>query len=165
MPEHWNPGNEVQQKVEVPIGKALKIIRSLQAGGQITTSNNISIFRQPGKFKLIVSSSKQRAGDVYLDPDILQLVDNKNFEKVSDRMAATLSEDKIDKLVEILQGKFSASVSLNPVQYKLIEKDIPKRLPRVKPVMIIRPKQAVPDELELEAMALEIELELLEFAA
>src|SRR5690606_20747447 len=26
MPENWNPGNEVQQKVEVPISRALKII-------------------------------------------------------------------------------------------------------------------------------------------
>ncbi len=165
MPEHWNPGNEVQQKVEVPVGKAMKIIRSLQPGGQITTSNNISIFRQPGKFKLIVSSSKQKSGDVYLDPDILQLVDNRNFEKVSDRMAATLNEDKIDKLVEILQAKFSASVSLNPTQYKVIEMEIAKRRPSVKPMMRIQPKQTVPDELELEAMALEIELELLDFAA
>jgi hypothetical protein len=165
MPEHWNPGNEVQQKVEVPIGKALKIIRSLQPGGQIATNNNISIFRQHGKFKLIVSSSKQKSGDVYLDPDILQLVDNRNFEKVSDRMAATLNEDKIDKLVEILQGKFSASVSLNPSQFKMIETATKERLPRAKPMMIVRPKQTVPDELELEAMALEIELELMEFAA
>ncbi len=163
IPEHWNPGNELQQKVEVPIGKALKIVSSLQPGAQITTSNNISIFRQSGKFKLIVSSSKQKAGDVYLDSDILQLVDNRNFEKVSDRMAATLNEGKIDKFVEILQDKFNASVSLNANQFALIKKDLPKRLPRVKPVAMIRPKQVVPDEWELEALALEIELELLEF--
>lgn len=40
MPENWNPGNEVQQKVEVPISRALKIIRSLGNGQQITTSND-----------------------------------------------------------------------------------------------------------------------------
>lgn len=110
IPENCNPGNEVQQKVEVPISRALKIIRSLGNGQKITTSNNISIFKQHDKFKIIVLSSKQRAGDVYLDEDILNLVDGHNFEKVSDRMAATLNENKIDDFISILQEKFNASV-------------------------------------------------------
>jgi hypothetical protein len=55
------------KKVEMPISCALMIIRSLGNGQQITTSNNISIFKQRDKFKIIVSSSKQRAGDVYLN--------------------------------------------------------------------------------------------------
>jgi hypothetical protein len=172
MPENWNPGNEVQQKVEVPISRAIKIIRSLGNGQQITTSNNISIFKQYDKFKIIVSSSKQRAGDVYLDEDILKLVDGHNFEKVSDRMAATLDADKIDAFNTMLQEKFNASVSLNAQQFEVIKKEIPKRPMREKPVLKIEPKPRMPipaepqtDELELEAMALEIELELMDFAA
>jgi len=171
MPENWNPGNEVQQKVEVPISRALKIIRSLSNGQQITTSNNISIFKQYDKFKIIVSSSKQRSGDVYLDEDILKLVDGHNFEKVSDRMAATLDEGKIDDFISILQGKFNASVSLNAQQFEVIKNEIPKRPAREKPVLRVEPKSGIStqpkatqtDELVLEAMALEIELELLEF--
>lgn len=173
LPENWNPGNEVQQKVEVPISRALKIIRSLGSGQQITTSNNISIFKQYDKFKIIVSSSKQRSGDVYLDEDILKLVDGHNFEKVSDRMAATLDENKIDDFILILQEKFNASVSLNSQQFEIIKNEIPKRPVREKPVLKIEPKTRIPiqpeipltDELELEAMALEIELELMEFAS
>lgn len=172
MPENWNPGNEVQQKVEVPISRALKIIRSLGNGQQITTSNNISIFKQYDKFKIIVSSSKQRAGDVYLDEDILNLVDGHNFEKVSDRMAATLDEGRIDDFISILQEKFNASVLLNAQQFEVIKNEIPKRPVRVKPVLRIEPKPRMTiqpelqtNELELEAMALEIELELMEFAA
>lgn len=172
MPENWNPGNEVQQKVEVPISRALKIIRSLGNGQQITTSNNISIFKQHDKFKIIVSSSKQRAGDVYLDEDILKLVEGHNFEKVSDRMAATLNENKIDAFITILQEKFNASVSLNAQQFDVIKNEIPKRPHREKPVLRIEPKPRMTiqselqtNELELEAMALEIELELMEFAA
>ena len=33
---------------------------------------------------IIVSSSRQRSGDVFLDENILKLVDGNNFEKVSD---------------------------------------------------------------------------------
>jgi P-loop containing NTP hydrolase pore-1/C-terminal domain on Strawberry notch homologue len=165
MPEYWEPGNDVQQKTVVPIARAIKIIRSLTVGSSITTKNAISIFRQPDKFKIMVASARSKGGEIYLDADILQIVDKNNFEKVSDKMTATVNENKIDKLVELLQEKFSDSVSLSPAQFELIKNEVTKRLPKVKPVMVVQPKKTMPDELELEAMALEIELELLEFAA
>jgi len=169
MPEYWEPGNDVQQKTVVPISRAIKIIRSLTIGSTITTKNNISIFKQPGKFKILVSSARSRGGDIYLDSAILGIVDKKNFEKVSDKMTATLEEGKIEKLVEILQEKFNDSVSLNPSQFELIKKQIPKKEVRPKPVMVMLPKQSqtqpLVDQLELEALALELELELLNYAA
>jgi hypothetical protein len=79
------------------------------------------LFKQHDKFKIIVSSSKQRAGDVYLDEDILKLVDGHNFEKVSDRMAAILDENKIDAFITILQEKFNTSVSLNAQQFEVVK--------------------------------------------
>jgi hypothetical protein len=115
---------------------------------------------------------KQRAGDVFLDEDILKIVDGHTFEKVSDRMAATLDTDKIDDFVPILQDKFNASVSLNAQQFEIIKDEIPKRPVRERQVLKVeaKPRLTIPaepqtDELELEAMALEIELELMEFAA
>jgi len=62
-------------------------------------------------------------------------------------------------------------VPLNAQQFELIKNEIPKRPVREKPVLKIEPKPRMPiqpetahlDELELEAMALEIELELIEF--
>jgi predicted RNA methylase len=172
MPEYWVPAKDVQQKTVVPVSRATKIIRSLVIGQGITTKNNISIFKQSGQFKIMVSSSRSRGGDVYLDPDILKLVDKNNFEKVSDKMTATLDEGRIDKLVDLLQEKFNDSISLSPAQYELIKGEIPKRAPRQKPVLVLLPKQTKPpepsapiNELELEALALELELELLNFAA
>jgi predicted RNA methylase len=168
MPEYWEPGNEVQQKTVVPISRAMKVIRSLTAGSTITTNNLISIFKQSGgSYKILVSSARSRGGDVYLDPDILEIVDRKNFEKVSDKMTATIHEDNIDRFVEIVQEKFNDSVSLNPTQYQLIKSEIPKREAKAKPVMVVLPKQSQSqmDQLELEALALELELELLNFAA
>ena len=165
MPEYWEPNNDIQQKTVVPIARAIKIIRSLTVGASITTKNAISIFRQPDKFKIMVASARSKGGEIYLDPDILQIVDKNNFEKVSDKMVATINETKIDKLVELLQEKFSDSVSLSPAQFDIIKGEVTKRLPRIKPVMVVQLRQVLPDELELEALALEIELELLEFAA
>jgi predicted RNA methylase len=166
MPEYWEPGNDVQQKTVVPISRAMKVIRSLTSGSSITTNNLISIFKQSGvTYKVLVSSARSRGGDVYLDPDILEIVDRKNFEKISDKMTAIIHEDNIDRFVEILQEKFNDSVSLNPAQYELIKGELPKKVerPQLKPVIL--PKQPQVDELELEAMALELELELLNFAA
>ncbi|HQQ95742.1 MAG TPA: strawberry notch family protein [Cyclobacteriaceae bacterium] len=167
MPEFWEPGNDVQQKTIVPVSRAMKVIRSLTTGGSITTKNGVSLFRQAGKFKIVVSAARSRGGDTYLDPDLLKLVDRNNFEKVSDRMTATLDEDLIDDFVRVLQEKFNDSVSLNVTQYELIRREIPKKEPRLKPTMVVLPKQSQSqvEQLELEALALELELELLNFAA
>ncbi|HNK25382.1 MAG TPA: strawberry notch family protein [Cyclobacteriaceae bacterium] len=167
MPEYWEPGNDVQQKTVVPVSRAMKIIRSLTTGASITTKNGVSIFKQPGKFKIVVSAARSKGGDTFLDPDLLTLVDNNNFEKVSDRMTATVSEDRIVDFVQILQEKFNDSVSLSPSQYDLIKGEIPKKEPRSRPVVVMLPKQSPSEveQLELEAMALELELELLNFAA
>ncbi|MBI3238879.1 MAG: hypothetical protein HYZ43_08600, partial [Flavobacteriia bacterium] len=163
MPEFWEQGNEVQQKTVVPISRAMKIIRSVITGASITTKNGVSIFKQPGKFKIVVSSARSKGGDTYLDPDLLNLVDRNNFEKVSDRMTASLEENLIDDFVKVLQEKFNDSVSLNPSQYELIRSELPKREPRAKPIMVVLPKQSPSqmEQLELEALALELELELL----
>lgn len=166
MPEHWSPGNETQQKTDVPILRALKVIRSLTIGQQVTTSNGISIFHQAEGYKIITSSSRSRSGDIFLDPDLVQLVGNKNFEKVSDKMVANIMEDNLEDLVTILQNKFNVYVSLKPEQFDLIKKDITER-PSVKLKPIVqfpKPKpQPQPDTLALEAEALEMELELMDF--
>jgi predicted RNA methylase len=167
MPEYWEPKNDVQQKTVVPISRAMKIIRSLTIGSSITTKNGVSIFRQPDKFKLVVSAARSKGGDTYLDPDLLNIVDRNNFEKISDRMTASVDENRIDEFVQVLQEKFNDSVSLSPPQYELIKGEIPKREPRAKPIMVMLPKQSQSqmEQLELEALALELELELLNFAA
>lgn len=168
MPEYWEPGNAVQQKTVVPISRAMKVIRSMTSGSSLTTNNLISIFRQSGiTYKILVSSARSRGGDVYLDPDILEVVDRKNFEKVSDKMTAIVHEDNIDRFVEILQEKFNDTISLNPSQYELIKAEIPKKEVKAKPMMVVLPKQSQSEvaQLELEALALELELELLNFAA
>ncbi|MCZ8354681.1 MAG: strawberry notch family protein [Cyclobacteriaceae bacterium] len=167
MPEYWEPAKEVQNKTVVPISRALKVIRSLTTGASITTKNGISFFKQAGRFKIVVSASRAKGGDTFLDPDLLELVDNNNFEKVSDRMTATVQENLMDDFIGVIQEKFNDSISLTPTQYDLIKNDLPIKEIRNRPVVVMLPKQSASEmqQLELEAMALEIELELLNFAA
>ncbi|MFI5139508.1 MAG: hypothetical protein ACHQIM_16935, partial [Sphingobacteriales bacterium] len=169
MPENWNPGEQVQDKVVVPIIKALPLIKSLVQGGQIITNNGISFFKQGSYYRVIVAASRAKGGDIYLDKQILEVVEKNNFEKVSDKMAAMVEERNITQLVEILQNNHSCAVTINSAQFRDIEKsshryssrkkiDIPKPIP--KPAHEDKPDNTI-SLLELEAEALTLELELL----
>jgi hypothetical protein len=112
-----------------------------------------------------VAASRARGGDIYLDKEILELVEKKNFEKVSDKMVAMLPEKNIDKLLEILQANHGCSVTLHSSQLKDIKTDGIRYSNRKK---IKLPPEQEEDEqpdnvvmLELEAEALALELELL----
>jgi hypothetical protein len=169
MPDNWIPKEETNGKVNVPIGKALKVVASLTVGNSIYTNNGVSLIRQSNNYKIIVPASRQKGGVFYLDTDILPLVENRKFEKLADKMVALMSLNNISKLVEILQNKHGSNVTLSASQFDIIKKDLPhhksserKPLPKAE---IIHEEFIEPatNELELEAMALELELELLEF--
>lgn len=169
MPDNWIPKEETNGKVNVPIGKALKVVASLTVGNSIYTNNGVSLIRQSNNYKIIVPASHQRGGMFYKDTDILKLVEKNNFEKLSDKMVALMNISNINKLVEILQNKHGSNVTLSASQFDIIKKDLPhqksserKPLPKAE---IIHEEYIEPatNELELEAMALELELELLEF--
>ena len=169
MPDNWIPKEETNGKVNVPIGKALKVIASLTVGNSINTNNGVGIIRHSNYYKIIVPASHQRGGMFYKDADILKLVEKNNFEKLSDKMVALLNLNNINKLVEILQNKHGSNVTLSASQFDIIKSDLPQhktteRKPLAK-AKIIHEEIIEPatNELELEAMALELELELLEF--
>jgi hypothetical protein len=164
MPENWIAEEHIGDKVVVPIAKALTIIKSLSNGAAIYTNNDVAIFKHGDQYKVIVPASRQRGGEIYLDQDILQLVDGKNFEKTSDKMIATFPFKKIESFVEILQTKFSSAVTLTNLQFDIIKDEKQKRISTRKKI-ILPPKQEVPEKnniriLELEAEALALELEL-----
>ncbi len=84
-----------------PILKALPLIKSLKQNGHCVTNNGLSFFRTREYYKLIIAASRSKGGDIYLDKQILELVDKNNFEKLSDKMVAMLPEANIDQLVEL----------------------------------------------------------------
>ncbi len=163
MPENWNPGEQVQDKVVVPILKAAPIIKSITQNSHIVTNNGLSFFRTGNHFKLIISASRSRGGDIYLDKEILELVEKNNFEKVSDKMVAMLPEKNMDKLLEILQSRHGCSVTLQSYQLKDLKDDAITYSNRKQ--IELPPDDEEPQNevamLELEAEALALELELL----
>lgn len=165
MPENWNPTEQVHDKVVVPILKALPLIKSLTNGSQIVTNNGLSIFRTGDNYKLIIASSRSRGGDIYLDKQILELVEKSNFEKVSDKMVAVLPFQNVDKLVQLLQINHSLSITIHSYQLKDL-KDSGRYSNRKKIEMPDREEEPVNNVilLELEAEALALELELLSAA-
>jgi hypothetical protein len=164
MPENWDPGEQLQDKVVVPIIKALPLIKSLVNSGHIITNNGISFFRQGNHYRVIVAASRAKGGDIYLDKQILEVVEKNNFEKVSDKMVALVEDSKINQLVEILQNNHSCAVTINSAQFRDIEKNSHKYSNRKK-IDIPPEKEEKRDNtislLELEAEALTLELELL----
>ena len=167
MPENWIPEEHIGDKVVVPIAKALTIIKSLANGAAIFTNNDIGIFKHGDQYKIIVPASRVRGGEIYLDKDVLELVDNNNFEKVSDKMVAMLNHKKIEPFVEILQTKFSSAVTLTTFQFDIIKDEKQKRISTRKKI-VLPPKKETSEqddellriyELEAEALALELELE------
>lgn len=163
MPENWNPGEQVQDKVVVPILKAAPIIKSITQNSHIVTNNGLSFFRTGNHFKLIISASRSRGGDIYLDKEILELVEKNNFEKVSDKMVAMLPDKNMDKLLEILQSRHGCSVTLQSYQLKDLKDDAITYSNRKR--IELPPDDEEPQNevamLELEAEALALELELL----
>lgn len=162
MPENWNPTEQVQDKVVVPILKALPLIKSLSSHASIVTSNGLSFFRYGDYYKLIISASRSKGGDIYLDKEVLALVQNANFEKVSDKMVALLPYQNIDALVDVLQNNHSLSVTIHSYQLKDL-KDSGSRFSNQKKIKL--PPNEEPQNrlilLELEAEALALELQLL----
>jgi RadC-like JAB domain/C-terminal domain on Strawberry notch homologue/P-loop containing NTP hydrolase pore-1 len=165
MPENWNPGEQVQDKVVVPILKAAPIIKSITQNSHIMTNNGLSFFRTGNHFKLIIAASRSRGGDIYLDKEILELVEKNNFDKVSDKMVAMLPEKNIDQLLQILQGRHGCSITIHSSDLKNLKLDDSRYSNRRK--IELPPEDEEVEQpnnvhlLELEAEALVLELELL----
>jgi hypothetical protein len=163
MPENWNPTEQVQDRVVVPILKALPLIKSLQPNGHIVTNNGMSFFRTRDHYRLIVAASRVKGGDIYLDKQLLELVENNNFEKTSDKMIAMLPIERIDKAIVILQNNHSLSVTIHSYQLKDLKSDGIRSKNR-KPILLPDKEEKPVNNillLELEAEALALELELL----
>lgn len=165
MPEYWEAGEAKAEKVSVPILKAFKVIQSLSNGDKITTENGTSIFSTRGEFKIIVPASKQKGGDVFLDKDILKLVENHNFEKHSSTMVAVLLEKNLEEFLKILQSKFNDSLEISDYQLKLISKKEEHTGKRKKIVLLspeeVEKQQALMIEMEFAMAELELDIEMM----
>lgn len=165
MPEYWEQDGEMEDTVTVPVSRAEKVISSSVKGNGITTENGTSIFNTGDGLKIIVPGSKQKGGNVYLDEDILHLVEKNNFEKASDKMVAYLDPKKLPELLQILQTKFNDSVKLEMRQFALIKDNKVKTTSR-NPIRLLSPEEVQEQinlqvEMDIAVAELELELELM----
>ena len=117
MPESWTPENadsKVNSYVVAPIAKLQKHIMSLRSGATISTENKISIARHyDSTFKVIMPKSKTHI-PIYTDKDVIKLLVNTRdgFEMVSGVMKASVMENKMPRLIQLLGERFSISVKI-----------------------------------------------------
>ncbi|MBS1616227.1 MAG: strawberry notch family protein [Bacteroidetes bacterium] len=113
MPESWNPDEKGSggDKVSVPLSKASDIIRSMQPGNNVKCSNGLIIAREYSqRFKLYVPASRQGGGDIYLDRDVMELVQNNIWEKQSDKMVTYVPVSGIDAFLTLMGEKHPGTV-------------------------------------------------------
>lgn len=153
LPEEWQAKEAGQRRVTVPIIKALPILKSLTNGGMLSASNGIAFFDAGEKFRVIVPAARSKAGDIYLDRDLLELLEKGMFEKTADKMQAYLPKENADAFAVILQNKFGVSVQIAPTMLSLIKGNTERISTRKK--IDIPPDE---DEAELERIRI-LELE------
>ncbi len=177
LPENWDPGEQVADNVTVPIIKALPLIKSLVHDHHFLVHNRFSFFKKGTSYMVVVAASRSVGGDVYLDKELLALVQNGNFEKTADKMVAYVDESNIGAFVSILQKNHGLSATITSTQFQQIEKEeqrtsTRKRIELPPPEPVAPPSGQSSSELkksstkiismlELEAEALALELELL----
>jgi hypothetical protein len=117
MSEAWSPENgdsKANAYVVAPIAKLQKHIMSLRSGASIVTENKISIVRHyDDTFQIIMPKTKSHI-PIYTDKDVVKLLVNNRdgFEMISGNMKASINENKMPKLLELLGERFSLSVKI-----------------------------------------------------
>lgn len=116
LPDTWSEmeddGSSKNVYTIVPIGKAVKVIKSMSVDSMIISDSGLTIGRNQNGFKIIVSRSRSVAGDIYLDKDLLALLPTGNFNSVSATMVAEVPEENITRFCQVLQKNHSLSVRL-----------------------------------------------------
>lgn len=128
MPEFWIPGDKLGTNVSVPIYKALNILQTMTTGAMLYTAKDVAFTKQQGYFRVFVSASRSKGGDVYLHEGLMKLTTQGQFEKVSDRMQGILNDSNLAEFLAILQDQFGDSIQVSPMQLDMIsENSAPKR--------------------------------------
>ena len=164
MPDYWEPEEQGQSSVSVPIIKSLPFVKGLSNGQTMRTSLGIVFMRMyDGRIKIIAPSSRAKGGDFYLDKEVLDLVQDRNFNKIADKMVSYVDNGNLEDLLLVMQRKHTCSVELTMQQYKSIESEQKKissrkkiRLPEAEKVS--NANQILILELEAEAVLLQLQL-------
>lgn len=112
LPTNWRPSTtsgSSDNYVNVPIFKALNFIRSSGNGSTIRTNTGLSLQKQYDDFIVYVPASRKQGGSIYLDTKIINLTNDKNFDKIGPTMRAYVSMDNLPQLLKLLEDEHSVS--------------------------------------------------------
>jgi hypothetical protein len=128
LPESYSPigsnySGSGSQLIIVPINKCAKILLELRDMQSLDCSNNLKISLDRYGYKLILPTSRDKGGYVYLDNDVLKYVRDSNFTSISNKMVGYCSNENLQKLLDVLGKKLRISCGLTKNQFKLIEND------------------------------------------
>jgi hypothetical protein len=122
MPEGWE-ADKGTAVVKVPVAKLLGYIKNLNRNSMVALNNGIVLVNEQYRYRLVAPNGSKNK-PLYTDPDLIELANGQDgFNKVSSNMVAYFDVDKIDRLVLILQDKFSMSVEMPRTMYELIFED------------------------------------------
>lgn len=166
LPEYWKAEKELGGKVTVPVLVAQKIIGSMAKASVLQASHLMSIVRlNETQFRLIVPSAKNKGGEIYLDGQLVRLVNGQNFDKSGVNMVGDFQHENLIAILEVLQNKgVTVSVSRNIVEsVGLIFSYSSNRVKITPPPPENKANNHLRLKMEMEAQAILIELELMEF--
>lgn len=163
MPEDFKAEKEADF-VQVPIIKILSFIKNMSRSERIATSITMVIKKGWDDYTIEVPASRKEGLEYFADQGILDLMTDNRFEKVGNRMEATLPFDNIEKFIDILQKK-NVNVSLSLAQFETIKSEFESQPQKEKIVPLridtkFQEKEKISMD-EAEAYALQLELELL----
>jgi hypothetical protein len=128
LSESWtgkkSDGSDSMVYTVVPVAKAVKVIRSMSENAQIISDSGLAFSRNGDNFQIITSKSRSASGDIYLDSELLQLVEGNVFNSVSNSMRAIIKPENLDKVCAVLQKNHSTSVRLLQWQVDIIKDQI-----------------------------------------
>lgn len=174
LPDEYNPegmatqaGGKVQvQLTDVPIQKAVKVIRALPVDKMIQTATGLSILRaSPSTYKLICPQAKHK--ELYTDRMLLPLLMGEDgFNKVSNNMVAVFADADLDDVLMLLHTNHGMSVKLTKEQVSQITGEIEvdnevDYLAPPPPAPLPPPEPEADDDLALLQLQLELEADAL----
>jgi hypothetical protein len=128
LPESFSKepiGDKKGIRITVPILTALPIISSMIVGRIMTTNDGVSFLKKNDDYYTIaVPANKNLGSKFYLDTTMIKLTEQGTFNKVGDRMTATIDAMKIDNVVKYMQITFNSSVDLIKQEFDRIKHTI-----------------------------------------
>lgn len=99
------------QKIRIPIGQSAKYL--IKTGDKLTTiDKDVVIQKENTGFTITVPLSNQSGGKYFLNKGLQELVNERGFNQMSNRMTAYFSDSKLQPLLDFLQNTFNLSIEV-----------------------------------------------------